>query len=170
MWLNSLVIDVLRRVRPLLLTSTRSGRELFLLPNDLKLFVELVIGFPIICRLDHRHVPIICDVAPWNPSSRGASAPLIAATIAFASDDSCIAGAAGAIVLPAAATTAVVADLVLFRFTRVCQAVTSSYKGPLAATHPVQILDLPVSSSCLFLGPHNVEASTPVQTRLESTK
>ena len=37
---------------------------------------------------------------------------------------------------------------------------THGSKGLLAATDLVQILDLPVSSSCLFLDPDNVEAST----------
>ena len=44
-------------------------------------------------------------ICPWIPSSRGASAPLIAAQIAFASDDSCSPGATSVIVLQGACTT-----------------------------------------------------------------
>ena len=62
-WLNSPVVDVLRHARPLLLTSTWSGWELFLLPDDVQLSVGLVIGCPIISKLDDRHLPIICHVA-----------------------------------------------------------------------------------------------------------
>ena len=50
-------------------------------------------------------------ICPWIPSSRVASAPLIAATIAFASDDSCKPGATGVIVLQGACTTARVEDV-----------------------------------------------------------
>ena len=57
------VTDVLRHMRPLLLTSTRSDRGLFLLPDDARLPVGLVIGCPIISRLEDRHVPIIHRVA-----------------------------------------------------------------------------------------------------------
>ena len=57
------------------------------------------------------HLPTSIRICPWIPSSLGASAPFIAATNALASADSCIAGAAGAMVLPGAAPTAVVADV-----------------------------------------------------------
>ena len=57
------VTHVLRHMRPLLLTSTRSGTRLFLLPDDVQLSVGLVIGCPIISGLDDRHVPTICHVA-----------------------------------------------------------------------------------------------------------
>ena len=39
--------------------------------------------------------PASIPICTWIPSSRGAKAPLIAATIAFASDESCKAGASG---------------------------------------------------------------------------
>ena len=62
-WLNSPVIDVLRHVRPLLLTSMRSDRRLPFLPDDARLSVGLVIGCPLVSKLDDRLVPIFCHVA-----------------------------------------------------------------------------------------------------------
>ena len=62
-WLNSPVIDVLRHVRPLLLTSMRSDRRLPFLPDDVRLSVGFVIGCPLVTKLDDRVILIFCHVA-----------------------------------------------------------------------------------------------------------
>ena len=109
--------------------------------------------------------PASIPICPWIPSSRGASAPLIAATIAFAWDDSCSPEATGVIVLQGACTTAGVdaADLSACsrRSSAQCFSIPSSFQSSrlpvfcsrdlLATTDLAQILRLLLGSP--FLGP-----------------
>ena len=55
--------------------------------------------------------PASIPICPWIPSSRGARAQLIAATVAFASDERRKGGATGVIVLQGACTTARAEDV-----------------------------------------------------------
>ena len=109
--------------------------------------------------------PANIPICPWTPSSRGAGAPLITATIAFASDDSCKPGATSVIGLQRACTTAsVVLPICLLAHVGPLHNVfsfsnSSSFQNSgllvfcsrdlLATTDLVQILRLLLESPCL---------------------
>ena len=57
-------------VRVSLLTFTRSGLERFLLPGDETLFVGLIVGCPVVLRLDDRHVPVGGRRLVWSSPLR----------------------------------------------------------------------------------------------------
>ena len=87
-------------------------------------------------------------ISPWIPSSRGARAPLIAATIAFASDESCRGGTTGVIVLPGACTTARAEDVADLSACSRRSSVHCFFESVELPAHSTPGLRLQISSIC----------------------